>query len=240
MEIVGLAKKVTIYISEGDAWHHKPLHSAILNFLKTEGCAGATLTRALAGFGAHSRIHSAGLVDLSADLPLIIEWVDNPQRIERLMPTLREMVVEGLITVEDVEVVTYTHRRLRQLPANAPVEDIMRREVQAVQADTPAIQALEILLERSYRALPVINTQNEVIGVLTDGDLLAKGDLLPISAQRALNASELAEALRHLRQTGQPVVEFMTPKPITVRPQTTIVQAVRLMVENDIKRLPVC
>ena len=71
MEILGHAKKVTIYIGESDRWEGKPLYVAILEMLKAEDCAGATVTRALAGFGAHSRIHTARLVDLSADLPTI-------------------------------------------------------------------------------------------------------------------------------------------------------------------------
>ncbi len=80
MEIVGTATKVTIYIGESDRWSQKPLYMAILEMLKSEDCAGATVLRGLAGFGAHSRIHTATIVDLSADLPLVIVWVDDPAR----------------------------------------------------------------------------------------------------------------------------------------------------------------
>ncbi len=239
MEIIGLAQKVTIYIGESDKWGRKPLYAAILELLKKEDCAGATVTRALSGFGAHSRIHTASLVDLSADLPLIIEWVDNPARVERVMPRLREMVIEGLITVHDVEVVTYSHRRLRELPAEAPVRDVMSREVHKVQADTPLAEAVELLLDKVYRALPVVDQEGRVIGILTDGDLLNKADLLAISAQRELNEAEISKELHHLRQTGQTVGECMTPTPVTVTDDTTIAQAVKVMVEHNIKRLPV-
>ena len=100
MEIVGNATRVTIYIGESDRWQRKPLYSAILELLRREGCAGATVTRAIAGFGAHSRIHSAAIVRLSEDLPLIIQWVDHPRRVDRVMSSLVQMVAEGLITVE--------------------------------------------------------------------------------------------------------------------------------------------
>jgi CBS domain-containing protein len=239
MEIVGLAKKVTIYIGESDKWGRKPLYAAILEVLKKEDCAGATVTRALSGFGAHSRIHTASLVDLSADLPLIIEWVDNPARVERVMPRLREMVVEGLITVHEVEVVTYSHRRLRELPAEAPVRDVMSREVHKVQADTPLVEAVELLLDKVYRALPVVNQEGRVVGILTDGDLLNKVDLLAISAQKELNEAETAQELHQLRQIGQTVGQCMTANPITVADDTTVAQAVKVMVEHNIKRLPV-
>ena len=105
MEIVGTATKVTIYIGESDRWGQKSLYMAILELLKAEDCAGATVTRGLAGFGAHSRIRTASIVDLSADLPLVIEWVDDPARVARVMPRLAEMVSEGLITCQEVEVV---------------------------------------------------------------------------------------------------------------------------------------
>ncbi|MCK6627609.1 MAG: DUF190 domain-containing protein [Anaerolineae bacterium] len=239
MEIIGLAQKVTIYIGESDKWGRKPLYAAILELLKKEDCAGATVTRALAGFGAHSRIHTATITDLSADLPLIIEWVDNPARVERVMPRLKEMVVEGLITVHEVEVITYSHRRLRELPAEAPVRDVMSREVHKVQANTPLAEAVELLLDKVYRALPVVDQEGRIVGILTDGDLLDRVDLLAVSVQKELNEAEIAQELHRLRQTHQMVGEYMTPDPITVTDDTTIAQAVNVMVEHDIKRLPV-
>ena len=123
MEIVGTATKVTVYIGESDRWAGKPLHMAILDVLKAADCAGATVTRGIAGFGSHSRIRTASIVDLSADLPLIVEWVDDPARVERVMPKIKEMVAEGMITTQQVEVVAYGHRELRALPAAAPVRD---------------------------------------------------------------------------------------------------------------------
>ncbi|MBN1813876.1 MAG: DUF190 domain-containing protein, partial [Anaerolineae bacterium] len=202
-------------------------------------CAGATVSRALAGFGAHSRIHTARLVDLSADLPLIVEWVDNPARVERVMPRLREMVIEGLITVHDVEVVTYSHRRLREVPAQAPVSDLMSREVRAMTPDTPVTEAVELLLGQDYRALPVVDENRRIVGILTDGDILHKAGLLPISAQQALTASELHRHLAMMRRANVTVGHLMTAPPITVQATTTIAQAVQTMVEHDVKRLPV-
>jgi len=239
MEILGQAKKVTIYIGESDRWQRRPLHVAILEMLKREGCAGATVTRALTGFGAHSRIHTASLVDLSADLPLIVEWVDSPARVERVMPRLRQMVIEGLITVHDVEVVTYSHRRLREVPAQAPVSDLMSREVRSMTPDTPVTEAVELLLDQDYRALPVVDEERRVVGILTDGDLLHRAGLLPISAQQALTASELSHHLTMMRRAKVTVGHLMTAPPITIQAATSAAEAVQLMVEHDVKRLPV-
>lgn len=239
MEIIGLAKKVTVYIGESDKWGRKPLHAAILEMLKEEDCAGATVTRAMSGFGAHSRIHTASIVDLSADLPLVIEWVDNPARVERVMPRLRQMVTEGLITVHEVEVVAYSHRQLRDLPAAASVHDVMSREVHAVRPDLPLAEAVALLLDKAYRALPVVDEAGRVIGILTDGDLLTRAELLATSAQRELTQAEVSGELDRIRRSGRTVGQVMTPDPVTVRPETTISEAVNLMVAREVKRLPV-
>ncbi|MSQ15807.1 MAG: DUF190 domain-containing protein, partial [Dehalococcoidia bacterium] len=91
MEITGPGTRVRVYFGERDHYQGKPLWSALLEYLRKEGAAGATVMRGVAGFGAHSRIHTASLVELSADLPLILEWVDSSERVESLLP--------GLITI---------------------------------------------------------------------------------------------------------------------------------------------
>lgn len=239
MQIIGLAKKVTIYIGESDRWGRKPLYMAILDLLKQEDCAGATVTRGLAGFGAHSRIHTAGLVALSADLPLVIEWVDSPARVRRVMPRLRDMVAEGLITVQDVEVVTYSHRRLQELPAGIPVQDVMHRDVHTVSPNTPLAEAVEMLLHKVYRTLPVLDDEGHPVGILTDGDLLKRAGLPALSAQQQLTRAELAAELHRLRRAGQTVAQIMTPNPVTVAATAPLTQAVALMQARAIKRLPV-
>jgi PII-like signaling protein len=112
MNIVGIGKRVRAYVGEGDLWHGKPLYLAILEMLRAEGCAGATATRGVGGFGAHSRIHTATILRLSEDLPIVVEWIDTLERIERVLPQLTSMVAEGLITVDEVEIVHYQHRFL--------------------------------------------------------------------------------------------------------------------------------
>ena len=98
---------VRIFIGESDKWHHQPLHVALLERLRREGFAGATVTRAVAGFGAQSVIHTAQILRLSEDLPLIVEIVDSQEHIDRLKPILDEMVSGGLVTMEPVQVLRY-------------------------------------------------------------------------------------------------------------------------------------
>ena len=110
-EMNGHATRVRIYFGERDHYHGRSLWSAFLEFLRTHGAAGATVLRGIAGYGAHSRIHTASLVDLSADLPLILEWVDTDERVQLLLPQLGEMLDGGLVTVEPMEIVAYRPHR---------------------------------------------------------------------------------------------------------------------------------
>jgi PII-like signaling protein len=105
---------VRIFIGESDRWRHQPLTTALLERLRREGFAGATVFRGIAGFGAHSVLHTASILRLSEDLPIVIEVVDTEEHIQRLTVILDEMVVEGLVTMEKVRVLKYAARQPAQ------------------------------------------------------------------------------------------------------------------------------
>lgn len=103
---------VRIFIGESDRLGHQPLHLALVERLRKEGFAGATVLRGVAGFGARSVLHTAQILRLSEDLPIVIEVVDSPEHVERLLPMLDELVGEGLVTVEKVRVLRYAPIRI--------------------------------------------------------------------------------------------------------------------------------
>lgn len=96
-----------IFIGESDRWNGRPLADALVERLRKEGFAGATVLRGLAGFGARSVVHTAHLLELSQDLPLVVEVVDTEEHVKRLEPILDEMVADGLVTLEKVRVLRY-------------------------------------------------------------------------------------------------------------------------------------
>ena len=103
---------VRIFLGESDKWHHTPLARAILERLRADGFAGATVVHGVAGFGASSVIHTASLLELSTDLPVVIEVVDDQAHIDRLLPILDEMITGGaLVTMERVRVLKYAAGR---------------------------------------------------------------------------------------------------------------------------------
>lgn len=110
MNRTGQATWLRIYVSESDQWQHKPLYEALVEFFRKERAAGATVLRAVEGFGSHSQIHAAHILRLSEELPLIVEVIDDAERIAALLPTVREMVREGLIMTMAVNVEMYGHR----------------------------------------------------------------------------------------------------------------------------------
>lgn len=101
-----------VFIGESDQWHGRPLYEAIVTKARELHLAGATVLRGPMGFGAHSRMHTAKLLSLSDDLPMVIEIVDSREQIDLLLPHIDEMVAEGLVTLERVRVIKYR--------ANAP------------------------------------------------------------------------------------------------------------------------
>jgi hypothetical protein len=109
MKIEGPGKLLRIFIGEADRSHGRSLAEAIVLMLREEGLAGATVVRGIEGFGADSRIHSAHILRLSEDLPIVIEVVDREDRIRAVLPKLDEMVQEGLVCLADVDIVMYRH-----------------------------------------------------------------------------------------------------------------------------------
>jgi PII-like signaling protein len=110
MKIEGEGRRLRVYIGESDIWHGKPLYEAIVLRAREAGLAGATVVRGLEGYGASSHVHTTRLLELSSDLPIVLELVDEQERIDGFLPVLDEMVTEGLITSEPVHILLYRAR----------------------------------------------------------------------------------------------------------------------------------
>lgn len=107
MRLDGAGTLLRIFIGELDKWHHTPLYEAIVLRARELGLAGATVLRGPMGYGAHSRLHTAKILRLSEDLPVIIEIVDKEEKIQAFLPELDMMIPDGLVTLEEVRVIMY-------------------------------------------------------------------------------------------------------------------------------------
>jgi PII-like signaling protein len=107
MKIEVDAKLVTIFVNSTDQWHGRPLYSAIVQLCQERGVAGATVVRCVEGYGASRQLHTSRLLELSENLPVRIEIVDLPERIEPLLTALGGMIGEGLVAVSNVHIMKY-------------------------------------------------------------------------------------------------------------------------------------
>jgi PII-like signaling protein len=112
----GPARKVTIFINEDTQHHMTALHDSLMAFLMHKGVFGATATRAYSGFGSHQMLHTPKVEELIQPLPIRIEFIETPEKVEEVLPTLYEMVTDGLIEVQDTTVVKLAHKSPKPEP----------------------------------------------------------------------------------------------------------------------------
>jgi CBS-domain-containing membrane protein len=233
------AKRVRIYVSEGDLYRHRPIDVALVAMLRKEGASGVTVFRGVEGFGGSGVVHTARLVDVRQRLPILIEWIDRSERVEQLLPRVSEMLEHGLITVDETSVAFFRPSPVRDVPAALRASDVMSREVVTVTAETPVRKVVELMVGQSWRAIPVVESGHP-IGIITNSDLLERGglsvrvDLLPL-----LGSPELKAELDRLSKGAKSAGEVMTHYPVIIGEELPLTQAAELMALRRLKRLPV-
>jgi CBS-domain-containing membrane protein len=242
----GKALALTIYLNESDRWQGQSLYVAIVHFLRDSGCAGATVMRAVAGYGAGARLHEQGGLHLSSNASLVIQVVDQPARLQRLLPHLEEMLGSGLITLHETEVLKYTHARSRGLPTKLPVRQIMETAVVTVSPDTPVATVVHLLLAAPFRTVPVVDEQHHLLGIIGTRDLVNAG-VLPLRRGvvrtglelEGLPTEMLESSLAPMQMKDVTAQEVMNRQVHTIDPESSVRQAAHRMVETGLHRLPV-
>ncbi len=242
----GKAQTLTLYLGESDQWQGMPLYVALVQYLRSHGCAGATVTRAIAGYGAGSRLHESGGLHWSSDAPIVIQVVDTPERLRRLLPELQEMLSGGLITLQDVEVLKYTHARTRGLSNKLLVRQVMATDITTVRPETSVATVIDLLLDAPFRALPVVDEQSRLQGIISTGDLIQAG-VFPVRRGLVRTALELDDLtarsvetpLEQARQSERTAGDVMNRQVRTVEPNQSIREAAQIMLESGLRRLPV-
>ncbi|MDQ7836167.1 MAG: DUF190 domain-containing protein [Humidesulfovibrio sp.] len=230
MKIRSEAEVLRIYIGESDHVGAKLLYEAIVEEAHRRGLAGATVTRGLLGFGAGSLVHTARILRLSQDLPVVVEIVDRPERIAAFMPLLEEMVGEGAITRHKVAATFHCSMRVR---------DVMTHEVVTVPPDMPLPEVLDLLLARGIKAVAVVEGR-KAVGMITGGDLLARaGMAFRLSLYAELPPEMRGEEARKLMVQGKTARDVMSGQLVTVNIRALVPEAAALMAARKLKRLVV-
>jgi len=107
VELTGPAMRLSIFVGEDDRWRHRPVYHELVSRAHDAGLAGATVLRGVEGFGGHSLIHTTRLLSLTEDLPVVVLIVDREDRIRAFLPQVEEVVAEGMVLLDEVEVVHY-------------------------------------------------------------------------------------------------------------------------------------
>jgi len=239
METLAKARRVRIYTSEDDRRSGKLLYRALVEFLRAENAQGATVFRALEGFGATGQLHVSSLVDVAARLPVIVEWIDLPEQVERLMPRVLAIVQHGLVTVDETDILLFEPHPVRDLKPTATVAAVMSRDVASVEPTTPIRRVVEMMLGKTYRAVPVTEG-GKPMGIITNLDLVRRGGLgVRLDLLKSLDTPQVHETLDRLSQQNRTAAEVMTKDPVTVGATTTLPEAAELMARRRLKRLPV-
>ncbi len=110
MKIEGPALRLTIFVGESDQWHHHPVYTEIVHRAHTAGLAGASVIRGIEGYGASSHVHTTRILSLSEDLPVAVIIIDAAQRVRDFLPQLDELITEGIVIIDPVEVIRYVGR----------------------------------------------------------------------------------------------------------------------------------
>lgn len=223
-------KYMKIFLGEAARYKGRPLYEAIVEEARGRGLAGATVSRGAMGFGASSLVHTSKILRLSEDLPVMVEIVDTPERIDAFVPVVDAMVEDGSIVVSEARAVFHLPLRIR---------DVMTTDVVTVTPDTPLAQVVELLLRRAIKAVPVIDGKG-VVGIITGGDLLSRGGMpLSLDMQCALPSAMRDEHVRCLDFKDLRAADVMTRPVQTLNIKTKVSDAMQFMAKGGLKRLPV-
>ncbi len=231
-------KLIEIFTSEGAKWNGRPLSDAIVEYVRDLKIAARTIvTRATQGSYESGEISTARIEVLSYNIPVRITVVIPAPELDRILPKIEEMVEDGIVAVQDLNVVSHrAHGNL--IPGHTRVCDIMTRDPRKVGLSTPLDGAARLLLSSVFTGLPVVDENNRPVGVIAQGDLIYKANMpMRIGLLAESDQQKLAAVLESLapKRAG----EIMTKPAVVIEQDRLVADAVKLMLEKGVKRLPV-
>ncbi len=230
-------QRVRIYLNDQDRLDNRALHLVILERLQQEGASGATALSGLAGFGPNHRNHPAGMPARQQN-PIVIEWIDRLERVERILPLIAELLPEALITREPIGIYRALMRGRTHFNDSRKAADVMRSDVFVAEAEMLLGPALNQMLAGGQHTLPVVDAQRRLIGVIADQELQRRaGIALPLRLLHLLDPAERSSFLA--AAAGRPLTEIMNRELRTVYASAAIPHALPTMIEWNYRQIPV-
>lgn len=231
-------QRVRIYLSRDDQWEGRPRYLALMDRLRNVGATGATALQGLAGFGPGHRIRAAMIDRPDQRQPVVIEWVERADRVARLLPLIDDILDQSLVTVEEVPIYRAVLRASGPFANDLTVGDTMRTPAPSVATNASLGEAIALLTEHQIAALPIVETDGKLAGLLSDQEITWRVGLrLPSALIPLLTPAERDTLLAPL--IGRSVREVMSAEPRSVSRFMSLPQALVTMVEWGYAHIPV-
>ena len=229
---------IEIYTSEEVRHSGKPLYEALVAHVKgLRIAARCMVTRGMAGCYESGELASRNILTISYNLPVKVEIILPAAEADRLRPEIEAMVTDGIVSVREMTVHSYRTRK-HLIPRQIKVRDIMTPDPRRVATDTPASEVVRILLSASFSGLPVVDRAGRPLGIVTQGDLIYRGQMpLRLGLLAASESRRRDQALSAL--AAKTAADVMSRPAVTVTEDRPVIEGVDLMISNRIKRLPV-
>lgn len=229
---------IEIFTSEETRCHGVPIAKAVIQFVSRLGIAARCMViRGIGGCYESGEIASSTIEVLSYNMPLKIEIVLPSSELDRVLPSIEEMVGDGIVMIEEQEAwIHKTHSRL--IPRHLKVKDVMTHHPKSVSVDAPLRAVVSCMIQGGFNGIPAIDGENRPVGMITQGDLITRGEL-PV--RLGLLAEFSQDRLGDLFAQSPPKTakEIMSSPAITVQEDTDLTKAVDIMLQRKLKRLPV-
>ncbi len=228
---------IEIFTSEEAHYHGTPLYKAVSkHILELKIAARCLVTRCMAGCYENGEMATQNILIASLNMPVLIKIILPSAQADLILPALEEMVDEGIVTVQDINIRCHKTRK-RLIPRHFRVKDMMTPDPESVFLTTPIRDVVDLLLSSTFTGVPVIDKNHNPVGVISQGDLIYRGGMpsrLGLLAESGdVNLDAALEAL-----TPQKAQDIMTPA-VCIKENDLLTQAVKLMLKKDLKRLPV-
>lgn len=229
---------IEIFTSEEARWQGRPVWDAIVDHVRRSSIAARCIvSKGLAGCYENGEIASNNIEILSFNMPMKIEVILPSAELNTVLPGIEEMVTDGIVAVKDVEVRVHTANK-RLIPRQLRVKDAMTLSPQTVSEGTAVSEVIRLLLSNEFNAVPVVDLAGHTIGIITQGDLISRAGMpvrLGLLAQ--LEEHRVEEFLGTV--SHKTAGEIMTRPVITVQEDKRLGEAVEVMLQHHLKRLPV-
>jgi CBS domain-containing protein len=231
-------KVIEIFTDEEGRWQGEPLPSAIIQYVRDLKIAARCLViRGIAGLYENGEIATSRLEVLSYNMPVWIRIILPAFESDRVMAEVGKMVTNGIVTVQDLDVVSHRTRGLL-MPRQTRVRDVMTTDLKKVNLDTPLDEVARLLLSSTFTGLPVVDAENRPVGVISQSDLIYKAGMPMRLGLLAESAKERVSLVLESLGSKQ-AREVMTRPAVTIGQDKLVTEAVNLMLQKQVKRLPV-